>query len=88
MRCISHVKRTGRRCRLTCVNTLATCHVHASLCTVCLESLAFCDEVCTMPCGHIFHTGCINKWSDSKSTCPLCRKNIFTLSIRNKGICI
>ena len=28
----------------------------------------------TLPCGHRFHSECINKWKDEgKNTCPYCR---------------
>jgi hypothetical protein len=27
-------------------------------------------------CGHIFHGGCIDKWLEEKTTCPVCRNTV------------
>lgn len=34
------------------------------------------DIVYKTPCGHIFHGGCLKKWLDLKSECPLCREKL------------
>lgn len=36
---------------------------HAKLSNTCLKTR----------CGHIFHQGCISKWTDTGITCPMCR---------------
>ena len=28
------------------------------------------------PCGHFFHAGCIRKWKQRKSSCPMCRSDL------------
>ena len=45
-------------------------------CTICMESITTNGDKSTTPCGHLFHTECINNWlrSDVKS-CPQCRKS-------------
>ncbi len=36
------------------------------------------DQVLQCPCGHAFHTVCLNTWltSSRKNTCPMCRQSI------------
>ena len=36
------------------------------------------NRVRTLACGHSFHTSCIDRWIQNRSTCPLCRANILT----------
>jgi len=43
-------------------------------CQICLEELAEGDELRTLPCGHFFHTACVDVWLRQKSgSCPTCR---------------
>lgn len=40
-------------------------------CSVCTEAFQKTDEVRVLPCGHIFHHGCIDRWLLSfAGTCP------------------
>lgn len=43
-------------------------------CAICLDDYGL-RKVCrsVKPCGHIFHTGCITRWIESRNTCPMCR---------------
>ena len=44
-------------------------------CSACLESFTEKCEVSSTPCGHVFHTKCIESWfRKDKNTCPQCRK--------------
>ena len=44
-------------------------------CSTCLESFTEKCEVSSTPCGHVFHTKCIESWfRKDKNTCPQCRK--------------
>ena len=46
----------------------------SSACSTCLESFTPKSDVSTTPCGHVFHTDCIEKWlkngCNSCSQCP------------------
>jgi len=33
-------------------------------------------EIMLLPCGHIYHSICLNEWLDRKRICPLCSKSI------------
>ncbi|URD87105.1 finger protein [Musa troglodytarum] len=44
-------------------------------CAICLADFADGDVVRVLPqCGHGFHTGCIDTWLRSHSSCPSCRR--------------
>ena len=45
-------------------------------CAVCLEPMKIGDDVCTLQCAHTFHKGCIERWAQQKSTCPMCRQEM------------
>lgn len=42
-------------------------------CVICLEDWAVGEMATQMPCKHIFHGGCIEKWLKIHGSCPLCR---------------
>jgi hypothetical protein len=42
-------------------------------CSVCLTEIAKDEETILIPCGHLYHPGCVLKWLDSHNTCPVCR---------------
>ena len=52
------------------------------MCTICIDDLYQNEIVCTLPCKHIFHDDCFEKWrcqnvKDSKDTkCPNCNITI------------
>ena len=41
-------------------------------CVICLEDFKNGDETTTVPCFHIFHPICINKWFENHNKCPIC----------------
>lgn len=54
---------------------------HASVdCRVCLTRFEPDSVVNRLPCGHLFHKGCLDKWLDYHHvTCPLCRTQLLPL---------
>lgn len=51
---------------------------HVSVdCRVCLGRFEPESVVSRLPCGHVFHKGCVEAWMDYKhDTCPLCRAQL------------
>ena len=48
----------------------------ASGCSICLESFNLTSELCTTPCGHVFHCHCIRTWLQSgNNNCSQCRQD-------------
>uniref|UniRef100_A0A0E0CIK2 RING-type domain-containing protein n=1 Tax=Oryza meridionalis TaxID=40149 RepID=A0A0E0CIK2_9ORYZ len=47
-------------------------------CSVCLEDVRGGETVRRLPaCGHLYHAACIDAWLRSRTTCPLCRCDLF-----------
>lgn len=47
-------------------------------CEVCLTEYRNNDQLRHLPCGHAFHTKCIDVWFRQSSTCPKCRAGVRT----------
>lgn len=45
-------------------------------CTICLEEFKETVLIRTLSCTHYFHSSCILEWYMSKSTCPLCKRDL------------
>lgn len=45
------------------------------ICNICLEKFVESSrgEMSVLPCKHIFHTTCLQTWTDTHTTCPTCR---------------
>ncbi|KAJ6809234.1 putative E3 ubiquitin-protein ligase XERICO [Iris pallida] len=71
------------RSRLTPVRYRPTgrpgCAQHAPDCRVCLCRFEPESLVSRLPCGHLFHRGCVETWLDYNhaATCPLCRTRML-----------
>lgn len=48
-------------------------------CVVCMCDFASRQRVRELPCQHIYHTKCIDKWLKTNRTCPLCRADALDL---------
>lgn len=46
-------------------------------CPICLENFSKTLDLQTdrLPCGHVYHKGCIASWEDRSNTCPICRQS-------------
>ncbi|KAK8524979.1 hypothetical protein V6N12_029829 [Hibiscus sabdariffa] len=45
-------------------------------CCICLVDYADDDELRELPCEHVFHVDCVDKWLKINATCPLCKSEI------------
>lgn len=48
-------------------------------CAICKDEYALDDKVKVLPCNHLFHGQCIDKWLENVSLDRICRKLKFTL---------
>ncbi|KAK2632306.1 hypothetical protein EUGRSUZ_L01731 [Eucalyptus grandis] len=51
-----------------------------AVCCVYLSRYADNDELKELPCHHVFHVECIDKWLKINSSCPLCKSEISECS--------
>ena len=47
-------------------------------CAVCLDDLEEGVEVRKIPCNHMFHVPCLDKWLERSVTCPMCKADLRT----------
>ena len=47
-------------------------------CSICLMEVTEGQDTILLPCGHMFHDGCVTKWLGIHNTCPLCRFELAT----------
>lgn len=45
-------------------------------CSICLDEGM--EEICILPCKHVFHKECIEDWLKRRPTCPTCRFSFTT----------
>lgn len=50
-----------------------------STCSICLAEYTNGEVLSRLPCGHVYHTGCVNQWLQLHVSCPLCKQNIQQL---------
>ena len=51
-------------------------------CPICLELCKPSEQVTALPCGHVYHTGCVNNVLKSGKSCPTCRAMPVALDAR------
>ncbi|CAN0456747.1 unnamed protein product, partial [Ectocarpus sp. 12 AP-2014] len=49
-------------------------------CTICLAAYQEEEVIKVLPCGHDFHSDCLDPWLEVKAECPLCKAPAFTKS--------
>ncbi|KAG4196693.1 hypothetical protein ERO13_A06G187900v2 [Gossypium hirsutum] len=47
-----------------------------AVCCICLAKFADNDELRELPCLHVFHVECVDKWLKINASCPLCKTEI------------
>lgn len=57
------------------VSTMPTVTV-VDACTVCREGFQSGEGGKQLPCGHVYHAGCIASWLSLRNSCPLCRCSV------------
>ncbi|KAK3418602.1 hypothetical protein EUGRSUZ_H04523 [Eucalyptus grandis] len=56
-----------------------------AVCCVCLSRYADNDELKELPCHHVFHVECIDKWLKINASCHLCKSEISESSGLSKS---
>ena len=51
-------------------------------CVICLTEFKVGEKESTLPCLHIFHSECIEKWINEKKWCPICKFDISLKSLQ------
>ena len=46
-------------------------------CSICLCEYEIGEKVTRLPCDHIYHTSCINSWTEQHTRCPLCNHDLM-----------
>lgn len=72
---------SNKRCKRPCLDSIDSCWNHAASCPICLEKVGVGDETSKLACGHYYHAGCIYKWLDRDSRCPICRQETRSVVI-------
>jgi hypothetical protein len=47
------------------------------LCSICYDDFKINENVRKLPCMHLYHSHCIDKWLKNSKKCPLCQKEIL-----------
>lgn len=51
---------------------------HYDECAICKGNFVETDVVREMPCSHVYHPECIEKWLEQRNFCPMCRFELPT----------
>ncbi|KAG4944134.1 hypothetical protein JHK85_048780 [Glycine max] len=46
------------------------------VCCICLAKYENNDELRELPCSHLFHKDCVDKWLKINALCPLCKSDV------------
>ena len=65
----------GKIRRFCCHKRLVKQELKDEMCPICLKKYKNKSKVVKPnECDHLFHSRCLKKWFEYKSTCPVCRK--------------
>lgn len=53
-------------------------------CAVCILDFEADDKCRHLPCDHLFHQDCIEKWFQEKAKCPVCKIDVNEVILKNK----
>lgn len=53
-----------------------TCYSATQACCICLAKYVNNDELRELPCTHLFHKECVDKWLKINASCPLCKAEV------------
>ncbi|KAF7817209.1 E3 ubiquitin-protein ligase [Senna tora] len=59
-----------------------------AVCCICLAKYENNDELRELPCSHLFHKECVDKWLKINAVCPLCKSEVggnLTGSVSGEG---
>ena len=46
-------------------------------CPICTQTFTGIDQVAQTHCKHVFHPHCLDPWTQTHSTCPICRASLL-----------
>lgn len=77
----------GAPCRFKLSQGQEKCWIHTGpACSVCLNSMSQTQATRTLPCNHIFHDKCLERWkrvcTTPDPTCPMCREPFDLVNYR------
>mmetsp|Transcript_766 Transcript_766/g.1124 ORF Transcript_766/g.1124 Transcript_766/m.1124 type:complete len:187 (+) Transcript_766:66-626(+) len=49
-------------------------------CAICWEEFGPGRELTLLPCGHVWHSNCLEKWIKCHTTCPGCRQDLNVMA--------
>lgn len=60
------------------INVIKQSDISCDDCPICLEPFKLRQHAKKLPCEHMFHKKCIDKWLNRSHLCPCCRNDINT----------
>ena len=59
------------------------------ICSICQDELgegtSYLDKE-RLPCGHLYHKGCISRWLENHNSCPECRAKVYREEPSENGL--
>ncbi|KAE7997408.1 hypothetical protein FH972_002047 [Carpinus fangiana] len=56
-----------------------------AVCCICLAKYADDEELKELPCFHVFHVECVDKWLKINALCPLCKSEVGECSVASSS---